>query len=168
MSTTLVTYLSRSGNTRSVALAVFEALAEPKEIRPMEAANGLDAYDLIFVGFPVQMHSVPYAAEVFLKKIPAGKKIALFSTHGSLPGHILSREAIEYAVVLASQAKVLGTYACRGRLSVQALEALGRSPEHQEWAEMAPSAATHPDAVDLEEARAFARRMAMLEAHGGY
>lgn len=168
MSTTLVTYLSRSGNTRSVAQAIYEALNEPKEIRPLDAASGLDAYDLIFIGFPVQMHSIPYAAEAFLKKIRAGQRIALFSTHGSLPGHALSREALEYAVVLTAQAKVLGTFACRGRLSVQALEALGRSPEHQEWADMAPSAATHPDAVDLEEARAFARRIAMLEAHGGY
>lgn len=168
MSTTLVTYFSRSGNTRAVAQAMFEALSGAKEIRPLDAAGDPAGLGLLFVGFPVQMHTVPYPVESFLKTVPAGQPLALFSTHGSLQGHRLSREAVEYAVVLAVRARVLGTFTCRGRLSAQALEVLGRSPEHQEWTEMAASAATHPDAVDLGEARAFARRMEMLAAHGGY
>jgi flavodoxin len=168
MSTTLVTYFSRSGNTKSVAQAIFDALIGAKEIRPLNEAGSLEGYGLFLVGFPVHQHSVPFPVEAFLKTIPAGKPLALFSTHGSMQSHQLSREAIEYAVVLASRAKLLGAFTCRGRLSVQALEVLGRSPEHQEWTEMAASAATHPDAVDLEEARAFARRMEMLAAHGGY
>jgi len=32
-----------------------------------------------------------------------------------------------------------------------------QSPEHEAWADMAASAATHPDASDLEDARSFAR-----------
>ncbi len=168
MSTTLVTYLSRSGNTKAVAQAMFEALSGAKAIRPLDEAGSLEGCGLLLVGFPVHQHSVPYPVESFLKTIPAGTPLALFSTHGSLQGHRLSREAIEYAVVLAARAKLLGTFTCRGRLSVQALEVLSRSPEHQEWVDMAASAATHPDAVDLEEARAFARRMDMLAAHGGY
>jgi flavodoxin len=167
MSTILVTYYSRSGNTETVARAICGALAGA-EIRPFSQVGGLDGYDLVFVGFPVEMHSLPYPVELFLRRIPAGKTIALFSTHGSLQGHPLSREAIEYAVLLAGQAKIAGTFHCRGRLSEGARTALAKSPEHQEWAEMAVSAASHPDAADLEEARTFARRMEMLAAHGGY
>jgi len=105
--------------------------------------------------------------EQFIKLIPPKKKVAFFCTHGSLPGHRLSREAIEYAVVLAAQAKVLGTFCTRGRLSIQALDTLGKSPEHQEWAEMGASAGTHPDTGDLEEARIFARQMKLLALHAG-
>jgi len=117
------------------------------------------------VGFPVQMHSVPFPVEQFIKSIPPRKKTAFFCTHGSLPGHRLSREAIEYAVVLATQARVLGTFCTRGKLSVQALDTLGKSPEHQEWTEMSASAGTHPDAGDLEEAGIFARQMKLLALH---
>lgn len=157
MAKTLVTFLSTTGNTRALAEAVFEALPNPKTLLPIQDVRDLDSFDLIFVGFPVQAHSVPVKAEAFLKRIPKGKKIAFFSTHGSLKGHRLSLEAIEHAVVTASQAKVLGTFSCRGNLSPDALEFLGKSPEHQEWTAMAPSASTHPDGHDLEEARAFAR-----------
>jgi len=87
---------------------------------------------------------------------PEGKKIAFFSTHGSLTGSRLSREALENATVLSAKAHVLGTFSCRGKVSHQALDILMKSPEHEAWAMMAASAATHPDASDLEDARNFA------------
>ena len=167
MNKTLVAYFTRTGNTRTVAEAVFGALDGEKDILPIDQVKSLDAYDFVLIGFPVQMHSVPYPVEQFIKLIPPKKKVAFFCTHGSLPGHRLSREAIEYAVVLATQAKVLGTFCTRGRLSIQALDTLGKSPEHQEWAEMGASAGTHPDTGDLEEARIFARQMKLLALHAG-
>jgi flavodoxin len=167
MNKTLVAYFTRTGNTRALAEAIFNALDGEKDIQPIDQVASFDAYDFVFIGFPVQMHSVPYPVEQFIKTIPPRKKIAFFCTHGSLPGHRLSREAIEYAVVLAPQAKVLGTFCTRGRLSIQALDTLGKSPEHQEWTEMGASAGTHPDAGDLEEARIFARQMKLLALNAG-
>ncbi len=166
MAKTLVTYFSRTGNTKLVAEAVFEALGGEKEIKPMAEAGDLSAYGLIFVGFPVHAHSVPFQVEKFLKRVPSGKKIALISTHGSVTGSRLSVEALEYASILVSRAKLLGTFSCRGKVSMQALEVLMKSPEHEAWADMAASAATHPDAHDLEEAKAFAARITALSAHG--
>ena len=166
MHKTLVTYFSRTGNTKKVAETIFEALDGEKDLKPMDEDLGVAEYSLVFIGFPVQSHSIPYKVEAFLKRVPAGKKIALFCTHGSLPGHKLSREALEYAVVLTSKAKVLGTFACRGKLSLSALEVLGKSPEHQEWIEMAASANTHPNETDLEEAVFFARQMKMISTQG--
>lgn len=168
MNKTLVTYFSRTGNTQLVAEAIRDALDGETDIRPIDEVKSLDSYGLVLIGFPVYSHSVPYKVEAFLKAVAPGKKIALFCTHGSLPGHRLSREALEYAVVLAAKAKILGTFSVRGKLSLQALEVLSRSPEHQEWVEMAPSAGTHPDAGDLEEARAFARQVRMRSDHGHY
>jgi len=91
MRKTLVTYFSRTGNTKKVAEAIFAAIDGDKDLKPLEEAKPLEGYSLIFVGFPVQSHSVPYKVEEFLKTIPAGKKIAVFCTHGALPGHRLSR-----------------------------------------------------------------------------
>ncbi len=150
------------------AESIFAALEGDKELKPMDEVQSLDEYALVFIGFPVHSHSVPYKVEIFLKKIPADKKIALFSTHGSLPGHRLSREGLEHAIILASKAKILGTYSCRGKVSYEALEVLGKSPEHLEWAEMAASAGTHPNETDLAEAQVFARQVKTSSLHGHY
>ena len=158
MSKILVTYYSLTGNTKSVAEAIYEAVEGEKRIKPLqELSHGeIEAFSLVFAGFPVHSHSVPHAVLEFLKTIPEGKKIAFFSTHGSLTGSRLSREALENATVLASKAHVLGTFSCRGRVSHQALELLMKSPEHKAWTEMAASAARHPNESDLEDARSFA------------
>jgi flavodoxin len=168
MAKTLVTYHSLTGNTKLVAESIFVALPDDKAIKPMAEAGDLAPYALIFAGFPVQTHSVPYPAEVFLRSIPEGKKVALFSTHGSVTGSRLSREALEHASILIAGAKLLGTFSCRGKVSMKALEVLMQSPEHEAWADMAASAATHPDASDLEDARSFARWIATLGAQGHY
>lgn len=157
MSKILVTYISWTGNTKKVADAIFEALGGDKTIKPMDEVQNLNEYELIFIGFPVHSHSVPFKTEELIKKIPSGKKIALFSTHGSLAGSRLSREALEHASILASNLKLLGTFSCRGKVSMQAMEVLSKSPEHKAWVDMAASARTHPDDSDLEDARSFAK-----------
>jgi len=168
MAVTLVTYFSQTGNTRKVAEAIFDEIKGDKEIKPLKEAGDLARCQRVFVGFPVQSHSVPYPVEVFLKGIPEGKKIALFWTHGSVAGSLLSRQALEYASALVAKAKLVMTFSCRGKVSMQALDMLMKSPEHEVWAEMAASAATHPDEHDLAEARAFARWSMTLFAQGHY
>jgi len=157
MSNILVTYYSFTGNTKKIADAIYEALPESKTIKPISELQSVDAYDLVFVGFPVESHNVPYKVEKFLRSIPKGKKIALFSTHGSVTGSRLSREAIEHAVGVSSHARLISTFSCRGRVSPQALEAMSRAPEHEAWVDMAASASSHPTEHDLADARAFAR-----------
>ncbi|MBC7364931.1 MAG: hypothetical protein H5U07_10415 [Candidatus Aminicenantes bacterium] len=160
----LVAYYSLTGNTKKVAEAIYEVLPEPKSLTPLTEVQNVDDFDLIFIGFPVHSHSLPYKVEAFLKNLPSGKKIALFMTHGSIPGTRLSMEAMEQALVLSGGNKVLGSFSCRGKVSPQALEVLGKSPEHELWTEMAVTAASHPDRHDLEDAKTFAR-LVMLEAN---
>lgn len=164
MAKTLVTYFSRTGNTKKIAEAIFAAVPGEKALVPIKEVPDLAPYRLVFIGFPVQSHGVPLPVEEFLKRVPAGKKIAFFSTHGSVTGSSLAREAVEHAAILAAGAKLMGTFACRGKVSLEALEVLSRSPEHEAWADMAASAATHPDEHDLAEAAAFARWILTLSA----
>jgi flavodoxin len=167
MPKTLVTYLSQTGNTRKVAEAIFEAVPGEKVLTPLRDAGDPAAYRNFIVGFPVHGHTVPYPAEVFLKSIPAGANVALFSTHGAVTGSPLSREALEYASVLLSRATLVGTFSCRGKVAIDAIDALMKSPEHEAWADMAASAATHPDKHDLADARAFALRVMTVMTQGG-
>lgn len=163
---TLIIYFSKTGNTKKIADAIYMALEGNKVIKPINELqeSELEEYSLIFIGFPVYSHSIPFPLEGILKNILPNKKIALFSTHGSLTGSRLSREALEYATVLTSKAKVLGSFSCRGKVSPKALEVLEKSPEHKAWTEMAASASTHPDENDLEDARSFARWIMTLAA----
>ena len=166
MSNVLVAYFSRTGNTKAVAEAIHEGLSDENTIASISELEGRDLreFDIIFLGFPVHSHSIPYPAETFLRALPGGVKTALFSTHGALTGSRLSREALEYASTVAARLSLLGTFSCRGKVSSQALEVLQKSPEHAAWAEMSISARTHPDESDLEDARAFARWIMTLAA----
>ena len=164
---TLVTYLSLTGNTKKIAEAIYDALEGEKTIKPLDEVDQIEGYHLIFIGFPVHSHSVPIKIEKFLKKIPSEKRIALFSTHGAHTGSRLSREALEHATILVQKGKVMGTFSCRGKVSQKAMDVLAKSPEHRAWTEMAPSAYTHPDQNDLEEAGAFARWIMALYSQEG-
>ena len=155
----LITYFTKSGNTEKIAQAIYQTIGAKKEIVPLKEAKNLDAYDIIFCGFPVQSHSVPVPVQNFIKSIPPGKKLALFVTHGSLRGGKLAVTAIEHAISLASKLKLLGTFGCRGKVDPKLIESLLKQPEHRVWAETAKSAASHPDESDLEDARHFAKKI---------
>ncbi len=152
----LVTYFSQTGNTEKVARAIYDSIAIAKEILPVQDVKDAGGYDIIFVGFPVQAHSVPGKVHGLLKNLPAGQKVAFFCTHGSLRGGPLPKQAIEGAVGMVPKAKVLGTFGCRGKVSEQILSMLMEKPEHRQWAEEAAGAAGNPDEADLSDARTFA------------
>ena len=153
----LVTYYSETGNTEKVAQAIYEGIEKAeKHLLPVQEATDIGAHDLIFCGFPVHASSVPGKAQPFLKSIPEGKMVAIFATHGSLRGGQLATTAFDYAVSLASGAKVIGTFGCRGKVKSSLLEQLMKRPEHKAWAEEARSAASHPDDADVEDAKDFA------------
>ncbi len=166
MSKTLVTYVSQTGNTKTIAEAIYAAVEGEKSIKPVEEIldEDLTKFNLIFIGFPVHSHSISFKAESLIKRLPPKKKIALFSTHGSLAGGRLAREALEYAAFVGSHTLILGTFSCRGKVSMQAMDVFSKSPEHKAWAAMAASAHIHPTEHDLADARSFAKWVQTLFA----
>src|SRR5512138_2399725 len=155
----LVTYYSVTGNTEKLARAIFDAIHIEKELMPILDVKQAAGYDIIFVGFPVHAHSVPAKLLPFFKSLPAGQKIALFCTHGSLRSGQLPRQALEDAIGLSSRAKIVGTFNIRGRVDEQLLDALMTQAEHRAWAVEAQGAVEHPTDVDLADAREFAREV---------
>lgn len=156
----LVTYYSKTGNTKQIAEAICEALAgEEPAIMPLGEVENPGEYALIFCGFPVHAHSVPVPVHDFIKNIPGGVNLALFSTHGAHRASHMAKEAIHHATSLAKNTKVLGSFTCRGKVETQILESLDTKPEHRAWVHEARSAHPHPDKADLEDAQVFARDM---------
>ena len=156
----LVTYYTESGNTEKLARAIHDGIERAdKEIVPIQEGLSVEDCDVVFCGFPVQSSSVPPKVEPFLKRIPEGKKLAIFATHGSLRGGQLAVTAFHYAMSLAPKAKVIGTFGCRGKVKSKLIEALMKNPEHRGWAIEAQSAGGHPGEADLEDGKEFARWM---------
>lgn len=162
----LVAYHSDTGNTRKIAEAIFSAIrATRKKLLPIDQAEDLAPYDLIFCGTPVQNHSVHPKMVRFFQEIPKAKKLAIFLTHGSLRGGEKAVSAIYHAVSLSSGQTVIGTFGCRGQVKPQMIDIWMDSPQHQAWAREAQSANGHPDAADIEDAREFAETMLYAAEH---
>jgi flavodoxin I len=162
----LVAYYSETGNTRKVAEAIFQGIRHTrKKLLPIDQADDLGSYDLIFCGFPVQHHSVPAKMVHFLQSIPTGKKLAVFATHGSLRGGEKAVSAFYTVLSLAKGQTILGTFGCRGQVKFQLIDEWMESPHHQAWVLEAQSASGHPDAADLEDARQFAETMLYSAEH---
>ncbi len=162
----LVAYYSETGNTRKVAEAVFAGLRHSrKTLLPIDKAGDLESFDLLFCGFPVQHHSVPAKMVHFLKRIPKGKRAALFASHVSLRGGEKALSAFFAAISLLPERIVVGTFGCRGQVKPQLLDEWMEAPQHQAWAREAQSANGHPDAADLADAREFAETMLYAAEH---
>ena len=156
----LVAYLSESGNTEKLAKAVFEGIeSSEKEILSIKDAAGVEGYDVIFIGFPVQSHSVPGKVEAFVKTLPDGQKVAYFATHGSMRGGELAVTAFYHALTISKNAVILGTFGCRGQVKQSIIDALMPKVEHRAWALEAQGAMGHPDAADLEDGKGWAKKM---------
>jgi len=162
----LVAYYSETGNTRKVAEAIHASLRHTrKQLLAIDQAVDLEAYDLIFCGFPVQHHSLPARMAHFLKGLPLGKKVALFATHGALRGGEKAISAFYAALSALTGRTVIGTFGCRGQVKPQMIDVWMDQPQHQAWAREAQSAIGHPDAADLEDAREFADTMLYAAEH---
>ena len=77
----LVTYFSQSGNTRKVAEAIYEAIPFQKELKQVSDINDVNPYDLLFVGFPIQVFGPADQGKEFLNTYCQNKQVALFITH---------------------------------------------------------------------------------------
>ncbi|MFH2075175.1 MAG: flavodoxin family protein [Pseudomonadota bacterium] len=161
----LVTYYSQTGNTEKLARSIYEAVHMEKELLPIQEVKSVEGYDVIFVGFPVQAHSVPAKLLPFFKNLPAGQNIALFCTHGSLRGGHLPKQALEHAIGIAARAKILGTFGVRGKVDPKIIEALIKQAEHRAWAEEAQGACAHPNESDLADGKTFAREILAKIGH---
>lgn len=166
----LVTYISQTGNTEKVAKAVHDAVSGSHEAEMVKLEAGdvsaLSGYDVVFVGSPIHAGGLADPVKQLLAKLPANPGFALAGlvTHAS---DVYSKENYEKGIeALEAMAKdkgirYLGCFDCQGKLMhdirPMVQQALGLSDE--EWAKRMEETDKHPDAKDLENARAFARKV---------
>ena len=78
----LITYSSKTGNTKKLAEGIYEGLAtDNKTILPMSEVTSLEEYDTILVGYWVDKGAPNEESKKFLEAIK-GKTVGLFATLG--------------------------------------------------------------------------------------
>ena len=159
--TTLVTYMTVTGNTRKIAEAIFGELRGMKEIKPMDEVKSLENYDLAFIGFPIMRFGPPDEAKAFIEKNAGGKRVALFMTHAMWSDMEPLKGIIAKCKDAANCAKVVGMFDCQGELSEAVAKSLlnNSNPEMQKFGQMRPKTMGHPDPDDLAKAKSFAREI---------
>lgn len=157
----LVAYVSRTGNTKKIAEAIFEEIQADKEIKELGEVDSLEGYDLAFIGYPIMRFVPAKPAWEFLKKNSSGKKVALFMTHAAPEGAPPVQDFIAKSKEAAVGADVVGIFDCQGELSEAMRETLLKmdNPEFRAFGELGPWTKGQPDAARIEKARAFAREI---------
>jgi len=157
----LVAYMSKTGNTKKVAEAIYEEISGEKVIKKIDEVGSIEGFDLAFLGFPIHASGPDRKAAKFLKKhCTNGRKIALFITHCA------PEEAEEILPWLdkfrhaASGADIVGMFNCQGELSRTLKRVMSIFPkaEIRSWAK-SDNSKGQPDNTRLEKARAFARNV---------
>lgn len=162
----LVLYNSWTGNTKKVAEAIYEELKEDVDIIKTEDFDikNLNKYDYVFIGFFVDKG---YPDELTMRLLPNIKniKIALFATLGAYPYSMQAFKVFDRAnSLLPPKTKVEGCFICQGRVSEESLERINKLPPDDPKRSKKSTlrreiGLTHPDDLDLKNAREFARNI---------
>ncbi len=161
----LIVYSSKTGNTRKVAEAILSVLPEGTEIYPVESAPAPDAYDFVAVGYWVDKGTANAEMAAYMPKI-SGKKVGVFFTLGAFPNSPHAQDSFDNGVKLLGEGcEVVAKYWCQGAIDPKLTAWMSKLPEGHphapnperlhRWAE----AAKHPDAEDLEAAKAAFRNL---------
>ena len=153
----LVAYMSRTGNTKKIAEAIYGAIPQPKEIKRVEDVTSLEGYDFSFLGFPIHPQGPDKQAKTFLETHVKDRSIALFITHMAPEEFPLVQGWIQKFRDAAVGANIVGVFDCQGQVSrlVKAFMRISPNPQLRRWARMDNSQG-QPDAARLERARTFA------------
>ncbi len=161
---TVVLYSTRTGNTKKVAEAIAGALPEGTPcLSVKEMPADIADYDCVFLGFWVDRGNADKDSQEALKKL-SNKQVALFATLGANPKSEHAAQSLDKAAeFLPEGVRLAGKFICQGAVDPKLIEMMyakfppghphGRTPEREA---LHAEAAKHPDAADLENAKAFA------------
>lgn len=155
----LVTYMSKTGNTRKVAEAIFAEIGEQKEIRPINEVDSIEGYDLAFLGFPIHQEGPDKKTrELIEKHCVNGRNVVLFITHASPEDNPELQPMLQKFRQAARGANIVAMFDCQGQLAkpVKMFMSVMPKAKYRRWAREDNSHG-QPDEARLARARAFSR-----------
>ena len=155
----LVAYMTKTGNTKKVAEAIFEEIRDEKELKAIDDMDSIDGYDVAFLGFPIhQMGPDKKTVKLLEKHCVNGRKVILFITHASPEDGPDLPPWLDKFKQAARAANIVDMFHCQGELAkgVKRMMSIMPNAQFRRWAKMDNSQG-QPDKARLERARAFSR-----------
>jgi flavodoxin len=155
----LVAYMSKTGNTRKVAEAIFEEITDEKEIRSIDEVDSIEGFDIAFLGFPIHMEGPDKkAARLLEKHCINSRKVALFITHAAPEDSRELPPMLDKFREAARGANIVDMFDCQGQLdkTTRRIMSVLPSAKLRRWAREDNSTG-QPDKIRLDQARAFSR-----------
>lgn len=161
----LITYSSKTGNTKKVAEAIKSQLpqADIFPVSEMQSMEKIGNYDLIFIGGWIDRGTFNAEAIKTIEFIK-NKKTAYFFTLGAYPDSKHAEDCVNNidALLEKNLNEIVGRYFCQGAIDPKLIEYLSKLPQghimspNEERKKRWEDAASHPDINDLENAKKFA------------
>jgi len=155
----LVAYMSKTGNTRKVAEAIFDEIGDEKELKQIEGIDSLNGYDVTFLGFPVhQMGPDKKTARLIETLCVGGRNVVLFITHAAPEDSPDLPPMLDKFRHAARGANVIDMFDCQGQLAkgVKFIMSIMPDARLRLWARIDNSQG-QPDHARIESARAFSK-----------
>ena len=165
----LVTYSSRTGNTKKLAEGIFEGIEqENKVILPMKEVESLEEYDIVLVGYWVDKAGPNEEARKFMETME-GKKVGIFATLAYWPDTKHAWDSLTNGEnVVKDKNTVIGKYICQGKLDEKIIAMFEKLPAdnphsvNEEKRRRYEVAKHHPSKADIEAAKElFCERLAI-------
>lgn len=147
----LIIYFSQTGNTRTIAEGIREGIVEVTNHCDLKALQEVDvkylaSYDLIGIGAPVFFYKEPFNVRDFIEALPelGGQHWFAFCTHGNIVGNFFPSII---NLLEGRNAVVIDCHHTYANITVPFYP----KPSYTSG---------HPDAYDLEQAKAFGKNVA--------
>jgi hypothetical protein len=137
-----------------LADVVRDALPGERATVSVDEAPDPSGYDLVAVGFWVQAGRPDLKATAYLSRI-GRQRVFLFATHGAATASPHARSAMDHAMNLVGEARVVGIFSCQGEVPSDIMSRISPLAGPSTWMAQARGAVGHPD----EEDRARLRRL---------
>ena len=157
----LVAYMSKTGNTRKIAQAIFEEISDEKEIKPIDEVDSMEGYDVTFLGLPIHRMGPDKKEEELLKKhCINGRNVVLFITHAAPEDAPDLPPMLAKFRQLACGSNIVDMFDCQGELAkgVKLFMRIAPDAKLRAWARKDNSKG-QPDKARLDRARAFSRNV---------
>ena len=157
----LVTYMSKTGNTKKVAEAIFEEINGEKEMKTINEVDSIEGYDIAFLGFPIhQMGPDKKTRKLIEKHCINGRNVVLFITHAAPEDSPDLPPMLDKFRQAARGANVVDMFDCQGELDKTTKRIMSILPDAKlrRWAKEDNSKG-QPNKVRLDQARAFSRKI---------
>jgi flavodoxin len=157
----LVTYLSKTGNTKKIAEAIYEEITDDKEIKPIDEVESITDYDVTFLGFPIHQMG-PDKKEVSLmeRHCTNGRNIVLFLTHAAPEDNPELQPMLGKFIQAASGANIIDMFDCQGELAkgVKLIMSIMPDARLRRWAKQDNSQG-QPDETRVNRAHDFTKKV---------